>query len=346
MKFCIYLKKTEPEVTFKSEEHIFPAGVGGIQKLPLEYVSHDCNNAFSSMELYAMRYSVLALHRQFVGPGKRGNLNPKNATKSTISLMSGVTDLNQVEFGYISLGQPYSISQIKIHLNGTCNFISDTSYGDITEQIEDFKKELGKYNSRYTLHKDERLNQEEFILGVHEGKWHVALSNNDLELEINKFIEKLIVQKPFENQTPSYRTERPKVEQTIQFDDRYFRLCAKIIFNYLAFIKGQGFVLKNCFDSLRKWIVNGGENKFAALTGRELNYPIPYPEQAHKLFIVQDGKYLNGFISFYGDRFETQVKLCDDFEGMFQPDGFICDWQQRQEFRHVDYINSLVEKFE
>lgn len=65
MKYCIYLKKTEPEVTFSSEEHIFPAGIGGIQKLPLEYVSHDCNNAFSSMELDFMRNSIMSLPRQF-----------------------------------------------------------------------------------------------------------------------------------------------------------------------------------------------------------------------------------------------------------------------------------------
>ena len=35
-----------------------------------------------------MRSSVLAISRQFEGPGKRGNLNPKNATKSKVCLMS------------------------------------------------------------------------------------------------------------------------------------------------------------------------------------------------------------------------------------------------------------------
>ncbi|WP_057912619.1 HNH endonuclease [Peribacillus muralis] len=73
MKHCIYFKKTEPEATFLSEEHIFPAGIGGKKKLPQEYVSHDCNNAFSSMELEFMRNSIISIPRQFYGPGNEGN---------------------------------------------------------------------------------------------------------------------------------------------------------------------------------------------------------------------------------------------------------------------------------
>ena len=99
-KFCMYLKQTEPELTFKSDEHIFPAGIGGIQKLPMEYVSHDANNAFSAMEGQVMKKSLLALPRQFFGPGKRGNItNPKKATQGAVSLMSSVTNPETVEFG-------------------------------------------------------------------------------------------------------------------------------------------------------------------------------------------------------------------------------------------------------
>ena len=318
MKFCIYLKQTEPEVSFLSEEHIFPAGIGGIQKLPLEYVSHDCNNSFSAMELTFMRNSLIALPRQFYGPGKRGNLNPKNATKSTVSLMIGNNDPNSIEFGYICLGKPYSIPQLKININGKCQFISDSSFGDVNKQTADFIKNLEKFDGKYTLHEDERLSEDEFIIGYQDGKWYVALSNKDLEKQISSFIDKILSQKPFENQTPQFGKIQPTVQQTIQFDDTYFRVCAKIIFNYLAFAKGQNFVLRSCFDPLRDWIVRGGENNFAGLLGRELNLPIPIPELAHKLIILQNGKSLNGFISFYGDGFGTQVNLCEDFEGYFE----------------------------
>ena len=35
------------------------------------------------------------------------------------------------------------------------------------------------------------------------------------------------------------------------------------MFNLLAFSQGAEFVLQEKFDSIRNWIVNGGENKFA-----------------------------------------------------------------------------------
>lgn len=78
MNKCIYLKKTEPEVTFKSGEHIIPAGIGGIVKLDNGMVSDEFNTKiFSSIELDFMRNSIIALPRQFYGPGKRGALSKK-----------------------------------------------------------------------------------------------------------------------------------------------------------------------------------------------------------------------------------------------------------------------------
>jgi hypothetical protein len=64
-----------------------------------------------------------------------------------------------------------------------------------------------------------------------------------MESRISDYVEKLLTQKPFENQFPNYGALQTRVQQSIQFDDRYFRVCAKIIFNYLAFIKGQNFVM-------------------------------------------------------------------------------------------------------
>ncbi|MCM2534748.1 hypothetical protein NDK43_23375 [Neobacillus pocheonensis] len=137
-----------------------------------------------------MRDSLIALPRQFFGPGKRGNLNPKNATQGPKSIMSN-TGPNSIELGYISLGKPYCISQMKIDINGTCHFISDQSFGDVSIQTSEFVKNLGKYNGRYKLFEDERLSQDEFILGVHDGKWYVALSNKALELKIDNYVRNL-----------------------------------------------------------------------------------------------------------------------------------------------------------
>lgn len=344
-KFCIYFKKTEPIVNFKSGEHIFPAGVGGIQKLPNEFVSHEANNYFSSMEGKVMRNSLLALPRQFVGPGKRGNLtNLNKATKSNISIINSIDNPNVIELGYVSLGKPYIISQIKLNLDGKGQFISGEPCDNIQLIKENFISKLRKYKGVFTIIEDKRFSPNEFIFGVYSDKYYVGLSNKNLVKEIDVFVEKIVNQNIFDDTNPEHREVRIKVEQILEFDDSYFRVCAKVIFNYVAFIKGQDFILHNCFDPIRNWILNGGKNKFARLTGKETKFnSLKFPDQAHKLFIVKKGNSLVGVITFYGNGFETIVELSNNFEGEFYFEGFICDWKNRKEYKFQDYVNSEID---
>ncbi|MCP1495141.1 hypothetical protein J2Y73_005172 [Peribacillus frigoritolerans] len=346
MKHCIYFKKTEPEVTFLSEEHIFPAGIGGKKKLPQEYVSHNCNNAFSSIELEFMRNSLISMPRQFYGPGKRGKLTPSKATKSNISIMTGLNEPISIGFGYISLGKPFNISQIRVNTNGPIQFSSDPSFGDAQNQLSDFARKLESFNNTYILHENDQFDEKEFILGIHDKKWHVGLSNKELLPRVNEFVQKLIDQKSFENKTPSYGTSQPRVHQSIQMDDSYFRVCAKIIFNYLANKKGQDFVLENRFDPLRNWIVNGGENDFATIMeNKRIQFePISFPEQSHLLMITRTASSLMGYISFYDQNFPTAVTLCDDFDEPFEDDGFICDWKNEKEYTLLEFLHEENEE--
>lgn len=343
-KQCIYLKGTEPELTFKSQEHIFPAGIGGIQKLPQEYVSHNANNAFSALELGFMRNSVIMLPRQFYGPGKRGNLSPKNATKSNVSLMVGVSDPTSIAFGYLSLGKPYRIAQVKINVSvGECHLMFDQSSGDASTQITNFTSQLGKYDNKYSLYEDERFAEDEFVLGLHDNKWYLGLSNPSLITEIQGCIKRLLEQTPFDNQTPQYGKSQTRVNQTIRMDEAYFRVCAKIVFNYLAFVKGQDFVLREEFNPIRNWIVNGGEELFATLLEKKTNNksifdPMLFPEKAHKLMILQEGSHLMAYISFYGYGFETTVHLSDNFQEPFEVEGFICNWEDRKEYSLKEFL--------
>ncbi|HHT7061247.1 TPA: hypothetical protein ACTZ5S_003645 [Bacillus cereus] len=344
-KQCIYLKGTEPKLTFKSQEHIFPAGIGGIQKLPQEYVSHNANNAFSALELGFMRNSLIMLPRQFYGPGKRGNLSPKNATKSKVSLMEEVSNPTSIAFGYLSLGKPYRIAQVKINVsNGECQLMFDQSSGEASEKITTFTSQLGKFDNKYSLYEDERFTEDEFVLGIHDNKWYLGLSNTGLITKIQGYIKRLLKQAPFNNQTPQYRQSQTRVDQTIQMDEDYFRVCAKIVFNYLAFVKGQNFVLREEFDPIRNWIVNGGEELFATLLEKKTNSkgildPVPFPKKAHKLMILQEGAQLIAYISFYGHSFETIVYLCDNFEEDFDVEGFICNWEERKECSLKEFLN-------
>lgn len=77
MDKCIYLGKLAGELTYNSQEHLIPAGLGGILKLPKGFVSDQANNKFSKYELCGLRKSLLTGNRMRHGPGKRGNQNIK-----------------------------------------------------------------------------------------------------------------------------------------------------------------------------------------------------------------------------------------------------------------------------
>ncbi|WMT18172.1 hypothetical protein [Parageobacillus toebii] len=345
MKHCIYLKGTEPTLSFNSREHIFPAGIGGIQMLPKGYVSDQFNNSFSKIEMDFMRNS-LALPRQFYGPGKRGSLLQKKATKSKISIIENINNPKDITFGYISLGQPHNIPQIKININGTCTFIADKSAPNYMEQLYDFIAALETFNGQYILYEDDRFSDEEMILGYYDKKWYLGLKNHDLTLKVSEFIQKILEQRPFEKQKVNHDMFQPKVSQKLYFDmNNYFRTCAKIVFNYLAYVKGLDFVLNSCFDPIRNWIVNGGENEFSQLIQKEddekgLN-GLPFPDSAHKIIITKIKNRLFGYVSFYGSSFETMTVLADSFSGTFEIEGYICDWKNRKEYTLVEFLQSL-----
>ena len=46
---CIYTNKDDTQAHFKNQEHIIPACIGGMKKLPKGYVSDEVNTLFSGL---------------------------------------------------------------------------------------------------------------------------------------------------------------------------------------------------------------------------------------------------------------------------------------------------------
>ena len=352
MNYCIYLKDTEPTLSFRSAEHIFPAGLGGIQKLPAEFVSYDCNNnIFSDMERDFMRHSLLALPRQFYGPGKRGKLNVRYATKSQIGLIKyeDEDELDEVYLGYIKLGQPFLIRQLRINTNGDLIMCTGSQFNNIDQLIENFNHKLRSFEGRYTMHTDSRIASNEFIIGIEddEPRWHICLSNEQLIPQIENLITNILNRGGVPATNSEHKSAQVQSEQSLRFSDTDLRVCAKMAFNFLAFVKGREFVLDEQFDHIREWMINGGENRFATLTGKQSfkgKYPFTYlPELAHIIMINQDRNHLTAIMSFYGGHFETAIKLSNQFNGVFGMDGFICDWKNRSELRFMDLVSKANE---
>lgn len=109
---CIYYKG-KTGLTEKGQEHIFPAGLGGIKKLPKGYVSYEANNYFSKLEDHLMHGSLIMLHRSMFGPSKRKD---KKEGKRIITVMenSNKDDSSKVELGFVREGRPYPITQVYI----------------------------------------------------------------------------------------------------------------------------------------------------------------------------------------------------------------------------------------
>lgn len=352
MKKCIYLKKTEPEVTFKSEEHIIPAGIGGITKLCNGMVSDQFNTGiFSLIELDFMRNSIIAIPRQFSGPGKRGSLAESKATKSQVHIMSETGDFSDASLGFIKLARPYLIPQFKVIDDDQLNIIFDQSDGNYDVQLCRFIGELKKYDGKHNKLVDERIPSNQFLFGNFQGKWYIGLHDKETNVPLEKYISHLINNESIMNEQPKLGTGQVTCHQRTEFNmDNYFRVCAKIIFNFLAFTHGSDFVLQEKFDLIREWIVSNGENTFVNLVDKsnengEMFKGIPFPDEAHIIMVSKVKNCLIGVISFYGGHFETIVKLCDNYQEDYLIEGYICDWMNRKEYTLTEYINLFTSEY-
>ena len=128
------------ELTYKNQEHIFPAGLGGKQMLPKGVVSDQANRLFSPLELKLMRHSLLAIDRMFFGPGKRGSRNPSKASKSVVNV--GLQDDGLPVLCYTAAGNPYNIPQFHIHKKAEVTISVPKGHADTEKQFQDFLNAL------------------------------------------------------------------------------------------------------------------------------------------------------------------------------------------------------------
>lgn len=356
---CIYLKQTEPNVHFTAREHIFPAGLGGLKKLDLGMVSDEFNNSISSLELGFMRESPIALSRAISGPGKYGK--SKKTTESKVSIMEDLKETGSYELGYLAKSIPYSIPQIVIEPNTQflLQMTREDSEIETQNKVDHFIDNLKKYDNYYTPIYENKLPDDKFIVGYHKKRWYVAsnkiLSKDLVEEQIEIFLAHYSNQK--DDSEFKYKDVKVSIylNYTMNLND-YYRVCAKIIFNYLAFAKGKEFVMNKAFDPIRKWMAHGGENSFAEIINSENRQLIPaIPDEAHYI-VVQRAKRKNedvlfGLLHLYGSKHQVIVELCNNYDKNFPAGssepfemiGFICDWQNKREITLIEHLTQIYD---
>ena len=111
---CLYYKN-RTDLTYDSGEHILPAALGGIQKLPVDYVSSQFNTNISKLELDFIRNSFVSVAREIEGPGHRGKLAVRHAISSPVQVIEGATDKSIVSLGYMKKGRLYEIPHLLLN---------------------------------------------------------------------------------------------------------------------------------------------------------------------------------------------------------------------------------------
>lgn len=197
---CIYTKKPHDDAELKSGDHVILAAIGGQKKLPKSYVSHEANNYFSKLEKHFTRDSIISLVRQFEGPGKRGKLNIKKASKSKVNVMvsqhSDDESSHKYSLGYIELGKPYTINQFIFNLDDTNKTNITTSLNPIHIKVDsDPQQTLLKFieNTKtvknYILIINKDMPENLALFGELENKWFLAIKDSTKESLALDFID-------------------------------------------------------------------------------------------------------------------------------------------------------------
>lgn len=346
---CIYLTNDQ-NLTYKSREHVFPAGIGGIKMLPRDYVSDQANTYFSKLETAFMRGSFISIVRRFEKIGHRGTNKIKDPV---ICFIDNCNDQGDFALGYISQGDFPNIPFLSIKGKEVGFIIPDTeNYDSVFEATKDVLLKLNK-DSKYcfiegiSFDKSNHLPDDQILVGVYNGKIFISakkkefINLQEITLTIKKAFD--LFDKNKRKKEMQYGTFSFKAEE----NQDSARCYAKIGFNVLAYIKGKDYVLNPEFDNFRNWLTKKKHVyvnfKIASEVTNHLK-SIYLPEKSHKCHIMQTNDKLVMFVSLFGRiTYFFEIGTLTIEHKLEEPIIFVCDWENKKEGHLFDFI-PLCEK--
>ena len=118
-----------------------------------------------------MRSSLISFERMMFGPGDRGSLQPRKASKSLVNV--GVQDDKEIVLCYTALGKPYNIPQIHLY-ESRATLSIPSEHNESSQKTPQFVDTLHKFAGQFVFLPYNGFCEGEMIIGFFESKYYVS----------------------------------------------------------------------------------------------------------------------------------------------------------------------------
>ena len=333
---CLYYKSGQG-LTYENREHIFSNAVGGMNRLPRGYVSDQANALFSKIELVAFRQSFIALNRMVLGPGKKGSII--NKSKSPVNIVHN--DDGSFSLGILINMVDHVIPHCYMNdgkMRWGCNVV------DSVEKIYQTMEDILSFNGKIKRLVGPAIPQGAILFGLYEKDFYIAMSDDAHSDEKVSSVIAEMIRHTYGNEGEFHTTHKSgKHSMMFQENNDISRVYGKTALNVLALIAGDDYAKRQEFDDFRNWITTG-ENmeKFHSLPDMNIgnlnSIFRAFPENSHWCILVNANHNLIVTVC-YHSQLQKSFCLGSISDGRFTtPDGYICDWANKKEYRLLDWI--------
>lgn len=347
MNCCIYTKNKN--LNYSKVEHIIPAGLGGTKTLPKGYVSDEINETFSAIEAKALRTTLIAGFRNFIGPGHRGKmtvskkLNPHmNILKLKEENKINIEAIYKSKMGFMLDRKSIFIPQIAISFKSNLKDMHAVycpgGYNDINNNLESFLYNMKTLDTKdiIFIQTEHDVEYKGAIIGTFYGKWYIYIN---IPLITSNYIINSILDANNKSNLEISLSSGGQYEFSYNikrgYDDENFTfLYVKTAFNTLAYMVGQEKIFESRYDEIRHAILNNkthifigdNDNNFSKqwIQDRTENEP-------HVVLFQKENKLLYAYVSFYGE-LSFKIFITDNCEENFVNQALVSDWRNRKDY--------------
>lgn len=351
MEQCVYLFDRGKNLTYKKQEHIISAGIGGIRTLPKGYVSDQANELFSKYELKCLRYSPLQIERARYGPGKRGSFNINSIDVPDVLSLEPMTESTKHSYicplGFLFKNKAYIIPQIVIIMSNSKDFeviyLKSTyqAAGNINEfdfrfRMQEFLSSSSRNYKNIEVPYDTKLIFT--CIGLYKKNWYICSTQPDFN--IDSLTTQIFDKKPFSGSLTDYLgSPKPKFRYIRGIDLEYMVpifIHAKNCFNSLILFKGCDFAKQNIFDKFRQCILTNSCWDAVVLPVKDIPPNIRLflknriVNHAHVVVIYTYNEAVMALSILYGKSYGLFI-IGEKYFGEAFSYAFICDFENKKE---------------